>query len=128
MVVELRNSFTNYVLNKRCSCNWVVTHLRITVFYDFYVQTNNPLIKPESDSASSTPLYRHNRTHNPPILSPDPNHHPSDPKYPSLVIKPTEPDSNFSKSKPTISITPKSQLSPQFHNRQPQLYPLTLSA
>ena len=33
MLVELRKSFTNYGLNKRRSCNWVVSHLRITEFY-----------------------------------------------------------------------------------------------
>ena len=33
MLVELRKSFTNYGPNKRRSCNWVVSHLRITEFY-----------------------------------------------------------------------------------------------
>jgi len=33
MAVELRKSFTNYGSNKHRSCNWVVSHLRITVFY-----------------------------------------------------------------------------------------------
>jgi len=33
VTVELRKSFTNYGPNKRRSCNWVVSHLRITAFY-----------------------------------------------------------------------------------------------
>jgi len=33
VLVELRKSFTNYGPNKRRSCNWVVSHLRITEFY-----------------------------------------------------------------------------------------------
>ena len=33
MLVELRKSFTKYGPNKRRSCNWVVSHLRITDFY-----------------------------------------------------------------------------------------------
>ena len=33
MLVELRKSFTNYGPNKRRSCNWIVSHLRITEFY-----------------------------------------------------------------------------------------------
>ena len=45
MVVELCKSFTNYGSNKYRSCNWVVSHLRITDFYDFYDETNNPLYK-----------------------------------------------------------------------------------
>ena len=44
VIVELLNSFINYGPNKRRSCNWVVTHLRIKTFYDFYVQTNSPKI------------------------------------------------------------------------------------
>ena len=41
MVVELHKSFTNYGPNKRRSCNWVVSHLRIT---DFYGETNSPVV------------------------------------------------------------------------------------
>ena len=45
MVVELRKSFKNYGPNKHRSCNWFVYHLRISDFYDFYDETNSPLIK-----------------------------------------------------------------------------------
>ena len=43
MVVELHKSFTNYGPNKHRNCNWVVSHLRITEFYDFYDETNSPV-------------------------------------------------------------------------------------
>ena len=44
MVIELRKPFINYGPNKHRSCNWVVSHLRITDFYDFYDETNGPYI------------------------------------------------------------------------------------
>ena len=44
VVVELRESFTNYSPNKRRSCNWVVSHLRITEFYAIYGETNSPQV------------------------------------------------------------------------------------
>ena len=50
MVVELRKSFTNYDPNKHRNCNWVVSHLRITDFYDFYDETNNPIVLKSSNN------------------------------------------------------------------------------
>jgi len=40
----LCKSFTNYGPNKRRSCNWIVSHLRIT---DFYAKQTAPKLKVE---------------------------------------------------------------------------------
>jgi len=63
VLVELRKSFTNYGPNKRRSCNWIVSHLRITEFYakqtapqdpnPFY--TESSMVKPSSNMELRVP-------------------------------------------------------------------------
>jgi len=42
VVVELRKSFMNYGPNKHRSCNWALSHLRITVFYGLLRPNKQP--------------------------------------------------------------------------------------
>jgi len=56
VVVELRKSFTNYDPNKHRSCNWVVSHLRITAFYDLLRPNKQPIATNEHSSRWSTKI------------------------------------------------------------------------